>query len=284
MKTKKLIKLMTITTLSVLGVSTNISASYASIKGNRPCVTQNSNAINPLNTINNQRFQVTDTTQPIYQSIVNIPVDGDGVPEATGFVVGKDKVLTCAHVSADTSVGVKIAPGLNGEKKPFGDFAIERIDIPDGYYILGGAQPSYDYSVLTVSPNENGEHIGDIVEQFELRTITVDDLVTGAPIRLIGYPGDKRFQMWESPGQLTRSDGYYGNGILSELLGQHFLEFDADVVWGNSGGPVLDEDDKVIGFTSLDSDNGEGFGNGEEFGNGAVMLGARAMEWINSKL
>lgn len=283
---KRTVYLLSLTILGgavVLGDTISTHASYASTRTAISPVFESSSAKSLKGIVNNKRFQVKDTTQSIYQSIVNIPIIPNAsslADRATGFVVGRDKILTCAHVSENTNSTLKVVPALNGEKEPYGEFKIDKVDIPKGYYSGGDlADLAYDYSVVTVSTNSKGEHIGDVVGCLNLRAITIPELVTGTPMRLIGYPGDKGGeQMWDSPGKLMRDDGYYGDDFFNKLLGPHFLEFDADMIPGNSGSPVLDSNNNVIGFTNLDSDNGK------DFGNGATMLDPQAMEWINSKL
>lgn len=229
--------------------------------------------------VNGQRFRVLDTTAPVYRSIVRIPTND----YASGFVIGRDKILTSAHVSQNTPIGATIVPGLNENEHPFGEFQVTNIDIPDGWWNNwrgGGAR--YDYSVVTVAPNAQGEYIGDIVEPLSLKTTTISDLISIGNIRLLGYPRDKGSeQLWDSPGKLLRYDGFFGDDAFNEQLsdlGNHFLEFDADSSWGNSGGPVLNSRNEVIGVVNLDSDNGPGFGNG------AVLLEPIVVDWIESKL
>ncbi|PEH49542.1 hypothetical protein [Enterococcus faecium] len=58
-----------------------------------------------------------------------------------------------------------------------------------------------------------------------------------------------------------QDDGYFGNSNF-EFLGPHFLEFDSlmqIMIADNSGSPVPDENNNVMGVTNLDSDNGEVF-------------------------
>ncbi|PEH49515.1 hypothetical protein [Enterococcus faecium] len=73
-----------------------------------------------------------------------------------------------------------------------------------------------------------------------------------------------------------RENGYFRDSNF-EFLGTYFLEFDADIIPGNSEIPVLNENDNVIGVVNLDLVNSEGFGNV------AIMLEPRALSWILSQ-
>lgn len=257
-----------------------LATDIAHLKGSVEIIDQ-SNYIPPheikgFNFANGKRFRVDDTTEPVYRSIVRIG-------QASGFVIGKDKILTNAHVSKNVQIGENVIPGLNEEESPFGEFKVSKIDIPEEYSdsALGGNTLRFDYSVVTVLPNSQGEHIGDVVEPLVLKPTIISDLSSLGPIRNLGYPNDKGSkQLWVGPGELVRYDGGFGDEDLNNILpniGQHFLQYDCDQAPGNSGGPVINNKNEVVGIVSL------GYDEYPSFGNGSIMLEQSVIDWAQSR-
>jgi V8-like Glu-specific endopeptidase len=247
------------------------------------------NNLNSKGIVNNQRSQVVDTKVSPYNSIVQVPcpLNVGNALFATGTVVGKNKILTSAHISRKSVLGDFITPGLNDGVAPFGKFEISKIEIPDDYSNDNSPyQLAYDYSIITVLPNEHGENISDVVPVINIQETNISNLHIGSPIKLIGYPVDKGSnQMWECPGELLRDDGQFYTLTLTFLPkdGDHFLAHSADSVFGNSGGPVINSNGNLIGVANLLSDNELAF-NETGWGNGAVMMDKRAVEWISARL
>lgn len=94
----------------------------------------------------------------------------------------------------------------------------------------------------------------DFSELPELRLAGDDDLTIGARVRVGGYPFGMPFTITEgtasSPRQL--------------MNGKHYIQIDAAVNPGNSGGPILNERDEIVGITvskfSGESADNMGFG------------------------
>lgn len=83
----------------------------------------------------------------------------------------------------------------------------------------------------------------------ELRTEPVEQ---GEPVIVVGYPGG---------GPATVSTGEVVALIEGELLGEpaDVIRVDAEIQQGNSGGPLLDEEGRVIGIVfALDVGSGDG--------------------------
>lgn len=239
--------------------------------------------------VNGQRRQVVDSTLAPYRSVVQVQLNVASriAAAASGAVVARNTILTAAHVIEDMQVGNLVTPGLNDMSIPFGTFRVQSLAFPEQYILEPGTDyraPYYDYGIVIVEPNEDGLGIGDVVPPLPMRRTHVADLQIGAPVNLIGYPGDKgSLQMWECPGELLREDGdFYG---LNELYDwpPRFLAYSCDAVGGNSGGPLLDAHGEIIGVMGILSENEALLGE-TGWGNGAIMLDDEAMEWLLARL
>ena len=170
---------------------------------------------------------VTDTQSPF-----GLPQQGTAT--GSGFVVGKDGyILTNSHVVEGAS-GVQVRFSENG------DFVTAQVK---------GRDPSSDLAVLKVDPSK-----------AKLRPIPLgnsDTAQVGDPVIAIGNPFG-----------FTRT---VTTGIVSALQRQidapngfaidHVIQTDASVNPGNSGGPLLDADGKVIGINSQIATGGSGNGS-----------------------
>ncbi|SUM70392.1 V8 protease [Staphylococcus saccharolyticus] len=91
-----------------------------------------------------------------------------------------------------------------------------------------------DLAILKVSPNQNGQHIGDVVKPAKVSNN--NDTRINEDITVTGYPGDKPLAtMWESIGKIT-------------YIGGEELRYDLSTVGGNSGFPVFNSKHELIGI------------------------------------
>lgn len=204
--------------------------------------TQSSN--NPLTTApgpKKEREEITDPGNSIYQSVVIVQDTTDKISYGTGIIVGENKLLTNVHVVSDTShaAGEKINPNLvvrsrnsNGE---FIDFPIKNITL---------APNQADLAIVEVSPTDNGENIHDNMKIFELASLEeINNVKLGNIVHTVGYPVDKEYgTLWKSEGEVTFLDA--GN----------FIAFNATITGGNSGSPIFNEDEKIIGLSNSGND------------------------------
>jgi S1-C subfamily serine protease len=145
--------------------------------------------------------------------------------EGTGFLVGRHLVATAEHV-VDGEVAFEIkAHGLTYTGRVI------------------GSNPTTDVALIRTRSGIPG-HI------FHL---TTTDPAVGAGVAVVGYPDN---------GPLTFTAGTVaaldGNVNLPGLRRSHLVETDATINHGNSGGPLLDTDNHVIGLADLIRPNTHG--------------------------
>ena len=206
---------------------------------------------------NNNRDQVSNTTQEHYQPVafVRIPVEG-GDLIASSVVVGRDAILTNKHVAKGANMDPKslhIFPAANGDGNyPYGEFIGEQI-IP---YPGAG-----DLVIVKMAPNDKGQHIGDVVKPATLSQNK--DTQLGNDITVTGYPGDKPVAtMWDSFGKITYLQG-------------EAMQYDLSTTGGNSGSPVYNGRGEVIGI--------HWGGVPDEF-NGAVFLNQDVQNFLKDNI
>ena len=179
-----------------------------------PAVSDVTAAPNPSQLTTAER--VYESTAPSIAAITTEIAGGSGV------LIDGETVLTAAHVVWPYRVVRVVFP--NGEEiqdapvvgwDPFGDLAI--IDV-------SGA-------VNLPSPAEIGDG---------------ENIPLGRPVYLVGYPGESE----EFP-QPTITEGILSLTREWEIEQWTFLQSDATVVGGQSGGALVDEDGTVIGITNF---------------------------------
>lgn len=222
--------------------------------------------------VNNKRFKIENIDEKPYNSIIALPISCNGAVIGIGTLIGFNKVLV-AGVSESFSLNSPIIPLFDGVDTPFGSFKTLEYITPEQSYNSDG--PAYNYGVVIVAPNSDGKNIGDFIPALKIKTTNVSDLYVGQKIRALGYPEDKELcSLWESPGTVMKNDGFYFD--IGNEWGPHFLTIDCDCVIGNFGGPVLNDQNEIIGIVCRMP-----FSNPSA--NAAIMMDDRAVEWINSQ-
>jgi S1-C subfamily serine protease len=102
------------------------------------------------------------------------------------------------------------------------------------------------------------------IEGRDLPTVEMgqsEEVQIGETVHVAGYPGAVMQHSYLNP--QTALEASFNRGQISSLKlttqGANVLQFDAAVTWGNSGGPVFNDEGKVIGmatFISLSSATG----------------------------
>lgn len=141
----------------------------------------------------------------------------------TGFFVAQDVVVTAAHVVADASF--LTLRGTNGTAR--------------GSLIM--LLPERDVALIRVEPSSrSNETLHGYVFQWADAPPRVGD-----DVRIVGYPAGLPLN-WKS-GRVTSTDGSADVGGISR---SGLLVYDAQAIGGNSGGPVLNERDQVVGLVT----------------------------------
>ncbi|MDL2342403.1 MAG: MarP family serine protease [Patescibacteria group bacterium] len=157
-------------------------------------------------------------------SVVKIEGQGcGGIVEGSGFVVGNGLIATNAHVVA-------------GIKKPY-------VQDANGTHTASiiWFNPNLDFAVLRAS-NLAGPSLN----------FAPDTAKTDTPAAVLGYPGGGSFLAEPavvSDSFIARGRNIYGRGVTSREV----YELRADIIPGNSGGPVVATDGSVIGVVFAQS-------------------------------
>ncbi len=142
----------------------------------------------------------------------------------SGFFIGPDRVLTNAHVVCGDDVSLKVS-------------------LPDGRTLLGKVERRddwLDWAVVAVSGADNAFlAIGDSTA-----------LTEGDPVVLVGSPHGLSFTWHE--GKISF--------IGRNHLGIAYLQLDATVNPGNSGGPLVNARGEAVGIVSMKVTTAEGIG------------------------
>lgn len=160
-------------------------------------------------------------TQP---SVVRIVGQGcGGIVEGSGFVVGNNLVATNAHVVA--GINHVIAQDQNGNHTA----------------IAIWFDPKLDLAILRV-PNLAGKPL----------TIDTSRQDRGTNAAVLGYPGGGSFEA-DSAVILNRFRAVGRDIYGQDTTERNIYELQANIIPGNSGGPLIDERGQVIGVIFAES-------------------------------
>jgi S1-C subfamily serine protease len=157
-------------------------------------------------------------------SVVKVEGQGcGGIVEGSGFIVADNLIVTNAHVVA-------------GIKRPY-------VIDSNGNHVAAAVyfDPNLDLAVLRTS-NLAGKPLA----------VNYADVEQGTPGAVLGYPGGGNFTAKAAAVLDTftaTGRNIYGNGNVEREV----YEIHADVIPGNSGGPLIAKDGSVIGVVFAES-------------------------------
>ena len=157
-------------------------------------------------------------------SVVRVEGQGcGGIVEGSGFVIGSDLVATNAHVVA--GIAQPFVQDANGSHRATAIWF----------------DPNLDFAVLRV-PNLSGRSL----------VISNQKVAHGTAAAVLGYPGGGGFNAKAAAvlDQFTASGrNIYGKGNTNRDV----YEIQADIIPGNSGGPLVTKDGTVVGVVFAES-------------------------------
>lgn len=165
-------------------------------------------------------FAIGFVAEEVYESVFVI-YSGNSL--GSGFSIGKDCIITNAHV----------------------------IDNPESVVVKTYSGEEYDAFVVGIDQEQDLAVLG--VNGVEFPYLTIADsssIKTGDDIYAIGAPKSMAYT-------LTK-------GVISaqnrEIRGNKYIQIDAAINEGNSGGPLLNDEGQVLGINTLKMSDSEGIG------------------------
>ncbi len=151
-----------------------------------------------------------------------------GMHWCTGFMVSPNTLVTSGHCVHSGGPGgswfnvnqFEVFPGRDGSSAPFGSCTVQTMWTVVGW--VNHSRPQLDYGAMRLNCN-----IGNTTGWFGVYS-PHDGVLTDAPTRVIGYPGDRAQEQWGSSDMVRR--------LLARMVC-----YRNDTVGGHSGSPVWND-------------------------------------------
>ncbi|UXT29715.1 serine protease [Staphylococcus aureus] len=163
--------------------------------------------------------EITDATMPPYSSIV-------AISGGTGVVVGKNTIVTNKHIAKSEDIfKTRLSAHISSKGKGGGNYDVKDIVEYPGKEDLAIVHV-HETSAEGVNFNQNVSY-----------TKLADGAKVNDRISIVGYPkgAQTHYKMIESTGTINTINGT-------------FMQFDAYAQPGNSGSPVLNSKNELIGI------------------------------------
>ena len=145
----------------------------------------------------------------------------------TGTLISPNIIMTCAHIIYHTTIPSKIqffCPLKTQDSDSMGVFKATNYFIPKNFKIDDPQPNPNDWALLYIEKDPKLEKLLRKIKPIQLKVL--DDDRAKYPISLVGYPGDKKGQMFEACGE------------IHECFKSHF-SYKLDTTTGQSGSPLL---------------------------------------------
>lgn len=153
----------------------------------------------------------------------------------SGGVISDDLVVTNAHCVDRQILRATVLPGVKDSSFSYGFYRVTQIMYPKEY--KEGASSQYDYAILRVAPDSNGNDIGD--RAGVLSFIEAGSITSGTLLKTYGYPGDKMAE--------TKVISLWGmEGHSDTFTDSMLLFYNMDTYFGQSGSPVLNVSNRMV--------------------------------------
>lgn len=194
----------------------------------------NDNAnISPNSIIDSDDRVVANPYQSPYSAVlcleIGVDVNNDGITDGwtygTGFLTGKNTMVTAAHCVFDSNSASWINDIIIHYYQNSYTLNLRTCRPQSAVISTQYAQYqdyNYDWAIVTLN-----EDIGNTVGYW-FGYGTTEGSLAGKSINVSGYPVDKQFFQYVAPGTISRSDTYN-------------CFYDADMLGCQSGGPVFDD-------------------------------------------
>lgn len=181
------------------------------------------------------RVQVSNTYMNPYNSVCYIVAYfPDGMcAQGSGTLIASNQVLTAAHVVYSIEDGgfatdIEVTPAHNGPSSdPYGSSYSLNITVPSGW--TKSEDFDCDFAIIEIADNFSNYLPYRDFEDYDYP----DNLV----VTNIGYPSDMNGYMYCDTEPILDSD-------------DNIIKINNEIYYGDSGGPVLDEENYIVGIVS----------------------------------